>query len=220
MRKLFSFEFAGTASLLILSLLCVTFTMDRPASSLAQPLSAIPTRIGPWTGAPNPPLDPQASRVLGASSYLSRTYHSGNTSLALFIAYYAQQRAGESMHSPKNCLPGSGWEPVSAATVKVPSGGDPAAINQYLVQNESRRALVLYWYQNRERIYASEYKGKLFLVWDAIMQHDTAGSVVRITLEDQPFALQTGVQFASRVIPLIRACFTGNAPDSAHDSLK
>ena len=31
----------------------------------------------------------------------------------LFVAFFKTQRYGQSPHSPKNCLPGAGWEPVA-----------------------------------------------------------------------------------------------------------
>ena len=210
--------FAGTVAILCLSLLCVKGAMDRSPSHLARPLSSIPKRLGPWIGSDGPELDPQTATVLGATSYLARTYRSSGASLDLFIAYYAQQRAGRSMHSPRNCLPGSGWEVVGLDTVDVTEAGRLHKVNQYVVQKGSQRVIVLYWYQNRERAHASEYLGKAFLVWDAITRRDTAGSIVRITLPEEPRALQQGISFASQVIPAMRACLTDDVAEGRERS--
>ena len=49
-------------------------------------------------------------QVLTPTSYLMRDYRKNNATAQLFVVFYALQRAGETMHSPKACLPGAGWE--------------------------------------------------------------------------------------------------------------
>ena len=120
------------------------------------------------------------------TSYLSREYQKGNLRLDLFISYYAQQRSGESMHSPKHCLPGSGWEIWQHGSALVPVGGQQITINKYSIQKETNRMLMFYWYQSPERILASEYSGKAYLVWDALTSGHTSGSIVRLSLPDGP----------------------------------
>jgi len=56
------------------------------------------------------------------------------------------------------------------------------ALDQYPHQ----RALVLYWYQSRDRVIASEYIGKVLLVRDALFSGRTSGSIVRIVVPDRP----------------------------------
>lgn len=80
----------------------------RKSEMLAQPLANIERNIAGFKGVENPALDEPTMHALKPTSYLSRTYSNGNWSAELFIAFYAQQRAGESMHSPKHCLPGAG----------------------------------------------------------------------------------------------------------------
>jgi EpsI family protein len=140
------------------------------------------------------------------TSYLSRTYQKGGRQIGLFIAYYAQQRGGESMHSPKYCLPGGGWEIWNYGSVSVAMGGGDVRINKYSVHNGGNRAVVLYWYQSRKRILASEYLGKILLVKDSLTDGNTAGSIVKITVADTPAAVAEGIQFAAEVIPRMQDC--------------
>jgi EpsI family protein len=100
-------------------------------------------------------------------------------------------------------LPGSGWEVWDAATVDVPVGGRSVRLNKYTVYNGSRRLIVIYWYHSSNRIIASEYWGKICLVFDAISGNHTGGSIVRLALSDQPGALEDGMAFASALIPQI-----------------
>jgi EpsI family protein len=117
------------------------------------------------------------------------------------------------MHSPKNCLPGSGWEVWQHGTITVPIGGQPVTINRYGVENGPSRMTVLYWYQTSDRIVADEYYAKAFLIRDALLEGRTSGSIVRIALPDEPWALNAGVEFTSRLIPMIQACLPRRSSD-------
>jgi hypothetical protein len=81
--------------------LTATRLMDRrKPQPLARPLTSIPAQIDGWTGTPGPPLAEHVQGVLNATSFLSRIYQRKDSAVELFIAFYANQRAGESMHSP------------------------------------------------------------------------------------------------------------------------
>jgi EpsI family protein len=179
----------------------------RKSEMLVQPLSTIDRNIAGYSSADNPALDESTMHALNPSSYLSRTYSNGNLNADLFIAFYAQQRAGESMHSPKHCLPGSGWEIWNYDTIEIPAAGKVYTVNKYSISRESERRLVLYWYQSRDRIIASEYLGKLLLARDTLLQNATAASIVRLILPDQPGAQETARNFASELIPQLQVCF-------------
>jgi len=178
----------------------------RAPQELSRPLDTLPMQIGAWEGSDNPALDPAIEAVLNPSAYLSRTYRNGDREIDFFGAFYALQRAGETMHSPKNCLPGAGWEVWDYRTVEIPLAGGAVTVNEYSVQKGPQRMRVLYWYQTSDRVIASEYYAKACLVWDAVMRGRTSGSIVRVTLPDQPWALEAGIDFAARIIPLLQAC--------------
>lgn len=180
----------------------------RKPDALARGLDTIDRQIAGFTGSDNPPLGDRELASLLPTQYLSRSYSNpGGLQMDLFVAYYAQQRAGENMHSPTHCLPGSGWEIWNYGSAVVPINSRPVKINKYSISHGQDRMLVLYWYQSRERIIASEYLGKVLLARDALMRNSTAGSIVRIVLPDRPGALEQGLVFAGAVIPQMQRCF-------------
>jgi EpsI family protein len=120
--------------------------------------------------------------VLGVDDYINRTYMSLPPAqpIGLYVAYYASQKQGESIHSPQNCLPGSGWEPVSEERTTLDAGGTSLPVNRYVVQKGISRQVVLYWYQGRGRVVANEYANKFWLMIDQARLHRSNGSLVRI----------------------------------------
>jgi EpsI family protein len=123
--------------------------------------------------------------VLGVSDYLNRVYRtSSGTPVGLYVGYYNSQRQGDSIHSPMNCLPGAGWEPLSRSSVKIPvamrEGPTEIDANRYVIQKGLERQLVLYWYQSHGRTVASEYWSKFYLIADAVRLNRTDGALVRV----------------------------------------
>lgn len=173
---------------------------------LSRPLAQIPAAINGWTGTDDPPLQADVANDLKATDYLARTYHEGPAALGLFIAYYARQVAGENIHTPKHCLPGNGWDIVDRDQTTIEVNGKQVSINRYAIQNGDMRRVVLYWYQSRRHIVASEYKAKVLLIWDAFHDSDTSESMVRVTVQDSPEQLEAGVRFATAVAADLQSC--------------
>src|SRR5579862_5173035 len=201
LRRYLRWRFELVALMLTATLGALAVTNRRHLDFLASSLDTIPPAIAGWTQTDTQQLSPQVLSKLLPTSYLSRTYQRGSQQLGLFIAYYAQQRAGENMHSPKNCLPGAGWEIWQQDAAFIPVGDSQVKVNKYSIQNSGQRLLMYYWYQSRHRIIASEYLGKFLLVRDALVSGYTAGSIVRISLPDAPGAADQGAAFAAALIP-------------------
>jgi EpsI family protein len=156
------------------------------------PLAGLPCDVGVWRCAGDTTLDQKTLAVLGVDDYINRTYRSlpsrdggaetryGGQPIGVYIGYYDSQRQGESIHSPQNCLPGSGWQPVSAARTAIDGAGAPLPVNRYVVQKALDRQVVLYWYQGRGRVVANEYANKFWLMLDQATLHRSNGALVRI----------------------------------------
>lgn len=146
-----------------------------------QPLSELPYSFPGWKGVERP-LNRRVVEAAGVSEYANRVYvDQTNGAVLLYIGYYASQRTDDTIHSPKNCLPGAGWDPIRSgyATVAIPGTGN-IVVNEYVIQQDQERDLVFYWYQGRGRVIASEYWGKFWMVADAISRNRTDGALVRL----------------------------------------
>ncbi len=115
-----------------------------------------------------------------------RDYQSPNSAAQanLYVAFFKTQRTGQTPHSPKNCLPGSGWQPSSSTIVSVPIPGqaDPIRVNQYIVSKGTYKDVVMYWYQSHGRAVASEYSAKFYVIADALRYNRTDTALVRVVV--------------------------------------
>lgn len=146
-----------------------------------QPLHDLPYELGGWKGEEQP-LQLRVVQAVSVNDYTNRVYsHLAEAPVQLYVGYYASQRSGDTIHSPKNCLPGAGWDPIRSgyATISIPTGRK-IAVNEYVIQQDQNKQLVFYWYQGRGRVFASEYAGKFWMVADAISRNRTDGALVRL----------------------------------------
>ncbi len=202
----FSSQFGATVTILAVTLAASVAGDRRRPESLRLPLEEIPANLAGWATTERQMLEPRVLKILEPDSYLSRTYRKGGLDLGLFIAYYGEQRTGESLHSPRVCLPGHGWEIREPGTAVILVNGATVTINRYGIRNAGEQRVVLYWYQSRRRIVASEYAGKFLLVRDALLEGRTSGALVRIILPDTEEAVKDGLAFAEAIAPALQKC--------------
>ena len=154
---------------------------------LDVPLTTLPTVLLGSVGT-DVPVDPEEIRVAGVTNWLYRTYRqSGLPDFSLYVGYYPDQTQGNSIHSPKNCLPGAGWDALNATRLELATtDGAPIRVNRFMVANKTQRAIVFYWYQGRGRTESNEYRVKLDLMVDAGTRRRTEEALVRIVLPLSP----------------------------------
>lgn len=168
-----------------------------------QPLEAFSFPSTNWTLLQDVPIDQDTLEVLKADDLLSRVYQNKSTGedATLFVAFFETQRTGKAPHSPKNCLPGSGWVPSQSGTIAIPVNGqaEPIHVNKYVVSRGQNQSIVFYWYQSHNRVIASEYSAKIYTVLDSIRYNRSDTSLVRVVVNvndgDTQKATQTGVAF-------------------------
>lgn len=148
---------------------------------LQAPLSNLPLELAGYSGEDQLIPDAEA-RIAAASASIMRLYTRDSANFSVYVGYYARQRQGQTIHSPKNCLPGSGWEPLASQREVVPTPDGEIRANRFLIANRSEQALVYYWYQGRGRTESNEYKVKVDLIRDAALRRRSEESLVRIVV--------------------------------------
>jgi exosortase D (VPLPA-CTERM-specific) len=142
-----------------------------------------PMTLEGWLGT-SLTLEKQYIDALRFDDYVLADYRFGNGQpVNLYAAYYRSQRKGQSAHSPQSCLPGGGWEISSFNSVDLPANSGMVRslhVNRALIQKDSQKQIVLYWFKQRDRILSNEYLVKVYLFWDALSRGRTDGALVRI----------------------------------------
>lgn len=151
-----------------------------------ESFALFPFQIGAWRGQDTERFTEATLKVLGADDYLSRVYRTSGGTAGLYIGYYRSQRQGDTMHSPLNCLPGAGWQPLEKSYLPIAvtdaSGrASEIVVNKYIIEKGLEQQVVLYWYQSHGRVIANEYRSKIFMVYDAARLNRSDAALVRVT---------------------------------------
>ncbi len=149
--------------------------------------------------------------VAGFTDYALRVYQSTDSAsvaplASVYLGYYDHQTRGHTIHSPKNCLPGAGWDVLASGAEPVAVGDDTVTVNRYMLQKGDAQDLVLYWYQGRGRVAHDEYLVKWDLLRDAIVKRRTDEALVRIVVPvtgSQDDALVLAKEIAARLEPAV-----------------
>ncbi len=180
---------------------------------LRMSFALFPMQLGEWQGVQRPPFTDAILKVLQLDDYMTRYYQTPDRAMVdLYIGYWRSQTQGGAIHSPQNCLPGAGWEPVSDRPLSFPDPRNPSGqqitVNRYMIRKGLDRQLVLYWYQSRGRIVGSEYWSKIYLVLDAARYNRTDAALVRLvvpvangTPEAEALAEQQAIAFTNLMLP-------------------
>jgi EpsI family protein len=163
----------------------VLLVFSARSQSIVPLVGSLQTVLPVWQGlnTTDQKVTDEEQRIAGMTDYVARVYwkDSLNVAFTTYVGYYDRQSQGHSMHSPKNCLPGAGWEilQTDVATIASAASGS-VVVNKYLLKNGTREAVVYYWYQGRGRIVASEYAVKWNLLHDAALLGHTEEALVRV----------------------------------------
>lgn len=197
------------ASILSFGVLLTSSLGPQRSVDLREPLEvAVPAT---FLGVPGRDLavSEAEAAVAGFDDYLLRVHSTAadEAGFSVYVGYYAAQTKGHTIHSPKNCLPGSGWEALSSQTEQVVTAdGRTVAVNRYLLQRQDERALVLYWYQGRGRVSENEYLVKWNLLRDSALRRRSEEALVRIVMPistSEDAAAARAVEIAQDLIPAV-----------------
>jgi EpsI family protein len=197
---------------------------------LRQPLVEFPRMLQGWQAVVDGVVDEDTRSILKADDVLSRFYARTpvpdidtmtpeakmmlqRRSYELFLEYFSTQQQGQSPHSPKNCLPGSGWQPTETGemSISVPGWPVPLNINKYMITKGEESSLVLYWYQSHGRVVANEFSAKFYLVTDSMRYHRSDTSLIRVVVpvreEGPEVALKNATDLVQAAFPAVLKYF-------------
>ncbi len=212
------------ASLAILFLqACLTYSVAWSEQLPSPPgLSVFPSQLGQWQGGPVVEFDPAIMDKLAPDDFYSRRYRkaapdgdvqpaSTQAEVELFVTYYQTQNRVKKAHSPKICLPSTGWQVENSREVKLDSGD---AVNYYLVRRGGQQSLVFYWYQSPGKVIANEQRLNLQRVADRLTKKRSDMAFIRVSVpvsgQGLDRAEQTARDFSTRVIAALQPQFVVN----------
>lgn len=177
------------AALVLGSAVALSYLLPSRAEAIPQRRWFVdfPVAIAEWRGKQGRIEDMYLDQ-LKLDDYLMADFNRAQDAVNLYVAYYASQRQGESVHSPKACMPGGGWRinEFSQIAVTGSDGRNGFPVNRALIQLGDQRQLVYYWFKQRDRELTNEYSVKWYIFLDALERRRTDGALVRLVTPLRP----------------------------------
>lgn len=201
-------------TIIIISILLITSVLTALATHTEniapnKSFNEFPLNIGSWQGKASQ-LDEKIYNILGVEDYIMADFrNSPGKVINLYVGFYQSQKQGDLIHSPKNCLPGAGWNIIDSAVIPIDLDTPilkKTKVIKLLLAKGGQQQVVLYWFQSRGRIIASEYMQKIWLVVDSITKNRTDGSFIRLispVIKDEDTATNLLKEFATQLYPIL-----------------
>jgi EpsI family protein len=199
--------------LLLLSAIFIAFSVTirlipfHQTVPLKQSFSTFPLNLKGWSGKEFQFSDVVLEK-LRVSEYMSREYVNPPHRVGLYVGFYAMQKEGAQIHSPKHCLPGGGWQNISEKTgsTDVPGLGVVNYVESVYQKGEEKEVFV-YWYRMKNAYITGDYELKVRMILNSIIfrRNDAAfvrlSAPVRGSVEDTVKVLQG---FMTEVLPQLK----------------
>lgn len=187
------------ATVMALGVILIQSTTRQRAVPLSAPLNTMPLSLAGYIGSDRPVTE-EERRIVGMTDYVFRVFSRDTTALfSVYVGYYESQATGRTIHSPRNCLPGAGWQQVESGRKDLTVAARTVTVNRYLLANGPSQAVVYYWYQGRGRVAWSEYAVKWDLLRDAAKHGRTEEALVRIMVPLEQATAGSAAELAARL---------------------
>lgn len=173
-----------------------------------KPLVQFPETVAGWHMTAESSLSDSVQKVLQATDTLSRQYASREGKQAeLYIGYHGGGKGSGEIHSPKQCLPGSGWFEVSTKRTQLDVAGKKVNLVQAIYQKGENKELFLYWFQARNKTMNEEYTLKWAEITNSMLYRRRDTAFIRISVPfdtDEQSAIVLGDRFVRDFYPVIQ----------------
>lgn len=199
-------RFAIVAILLMLS--CSYLYLHRDiVVPTNRPLSSFPVQIGKWVMSGETFMSDSIIDNLKPTDYLMRTYKNERGEMvSLYVGYHGGGKESGEIHSPKHCLPGSGWLESSSQKMVITVDGGLIRHVQAVYQKGMSRDMFFYWFQVMGKTLDNEYALKLHEIINSALYRRRDAAFIRISVPfetDEESAWRRGEAFIKEIHPVL-----------------
>ncbi|MCP4705701.1 MAG: EpsI family protein [candidate division Zixibacteria bacterium] len=177
-------------AIIAIFLLSVLIRNYRPDQIHEVDLSTFPLIKNGWVGQ-NHNIDQSVIDMLNPNELFSATYTNGDgVSIQLFFDYFSASNRTGGPHSPRNCLPGSGWAILDQSSVKLDIENRSIDIARFNIAFKSYQSVMDFWYITKYGETSNDYVYKLYLMLSSLTLQPADRAYVRIICDSSPNNLE------------------------------
>ncbi len=188
---------------------------DAPVHHYLKPLADFDHEIAEWKMTSESQLDSETLALLKPDDYLMRNYTDGERIVTLYIGFHNSRTSSGRIHSPKHCLPSSGWKKVNEKVKSVGISGDlvyPEYVEAVYEKN-LEKAVFSYWYQVGDRHIVQEYALGIAAIREILSGRSGFTAFVRISTSTKNTSTEesslTNEKFMKTLLPRLNSFLKG-----------
>lgn len=205
-------RFAAAYAVLLAAILYLGLHRDLGVP-MKRRFESFPAVVSGWRMSSETTLSSKVEEVLKASDVLYREYVNGSGDrVELYVGYHDGGKGSGEIHSPKHCLPGSGWFEIYSRPQELAAAGERLKLVRALYQKGDRKELFLYWYQVGDASISNEYALKLAEIVNSVLHRRRDASFIRVSVPvggGERQAEAVGEAFVRDFFPTIRQYLPG-----------
>lgn len=194
---------------LIIGLILVVFvftmllTYFRPVSAGDVNFDDFPLELGQWRGKKEN-ISQTVIDLLNPMDITSISYvNNDGVSIHLFFDYFSSDASFGGPHSPRNCVPGSGWIIENTFEKDIELDGRIIHSGVFELRFEKSFSVMEFWYVTHFGETANDYKFKLYELLSALTFSPRDVAFIRFVTSNDPRSLKALKEFQTLVVPEI-----------------
>lgn len=166
-------------------------------------IEEMPLQKGDWVGEQEI-MPGYVTDMLNPEQVFTAAYtNSRNRKVHLLVAYYSSKGGFGGPHSPRNCMPGSGWNMERIIDNPIKHDGKTIPASRFYLRQGEYRQVMDFWYATRYGETASDYVFKLYSMLSSLSFQPRDVAFIRLITPDTPEDLAALKDFERLYIPEI-----------------
>lgn len=175
-------KFGAVYTLLIAAALYINTHTDQ-AVPTNRPFSDFPHQVSGWKMTQSTQFSADVIEVLQPTDYIARQYRGADgATVNLYVGYHNGAKGGGGIHSPKHCLPGSGWFEVYTRPEVLASTKGERNVVRAVYQKGDNKEMFLYWFQMIDKTINNEFALKFAEIRNSLFHHRRDQAFIRISV--------------------------------------
>lgn len=163
-------------------------------------IELLPLNIGGWNGKvvemPAGVRELLAPDQLFSASYISPE----GGKVEFFVDYFSPENTTGAIHSPRNCLPGSGWVIIGSEPRTIEAAGKRISANRMYLSYGNSKEVMDFWYITRYGETANDYVLKFNTMISSLTLRPTDKAFVRFVASQDPQGIAALEEFERQFI--------------------
>jgi len=178
-------------------LLGATLKFYRPGVDKQASLASIPLEKDDWVGNEFQ-FDESTLQLLNPDQVFSAVYTNElGKNVHLFVDYYSPTNKSGSIHSPRNCMPGSGWIMDKTEARNIEFGGKLISAHRIYLRRGNVEQVMDFWYVTRFGETANDYKFAIYSMLCSLTFQPKDRAFIRFVTFNDPISLEAMENFES-----------------------